>query len=877
MVSRSYSSSTRPLEARTPTVAGRCKPMRVEKPKKARINKVKQGAPPKLSASQKRKLVRLYVFTSLSWKDISTLVFHFGQKDVKKRALQYILQGLLSAQYDQMRPKDTTTRRKRVSQIQRCRILTSAYKQQQKTQHVLSRSANASLPQSIETVIDYSDKTGLDPAAGITDLRKAAEGDESYLSDFDRFINFDAIQSSHENVTDHDVSLSSSADTVADASLCSQRHLTWDMGLPPAQQLNDCFVSYTSGLDSFNESSQMLDSSVLRIPNQTNPLQTDNPPLTDNRLGPFGGGHQYAFLSGVGFDTSNAIRSPEPGTDPAFTEVNTGEPVPSTSKTQNLDVDASRNTASSTIVSQNLRTSDLSAFIDRLSKCSSGEKEFIKDALKRFSAATSSSLSSSIRSRLSGRSRRTAESLGSHMPTSLISVENTRDQPELPRNLVYVDLNTGIFWNHMAYEMKNWYSFASAYCEGHCFNNVTQVEWERWSNPLFTSQFTQGSLMQEIWSESGLPCWSDRFGNTSLHIAATSGAPYLRLRALIDEGVSVNALNSAKQTFMHVLNPRSFDDLDMYRLKTKLERHYFQFNHRDVEGQLFVDNLNLRRTYSLARQCWLDPNLDGPQNHVIEYNYARRRFEPHSSDRCHPAYYFPDGPNSAFNVNRLVETPEGVLQDCKHFQDLKGRGWLHVAADAVAEPLYPARLQQLAYKFSRLKLVKTLLSIGVDPNHHDGSGETPLMIHIRSIPYQNAIIEELLRSGADPNLRNRKGEAALHIAVQLGNVVATRALLDRGANVHVRNLKCEGLLTVALSAQHRARDDVSLYAKVTTCIALAIDAGAIASPNLFHEWDIVPKQDHTNSEGTSSQKTNRNRRSRKSSTVKSSAEEIQRS
>ena len=31
------------------SVSGRCKPMRVEKPKKKRQNKVKQGTPPKLS------------------------------------------------------------------------------------------------------------------------------------------------------------------------------------------------------------------------------------------------------------------------------------------------------------------------------------------------------------------------------------------------------------------------------------------------------------------------------------------------------------------------------------------------------------------------------------------------------------------------------------------------------------------------------------------------------------------------------------------------------------------------------------------------------------------------------------------------------------
>ena len=64
-------------------VAGRCKPMKVEKPRKPRIHKVKQGTPPKLSASQKRKLVRLYLCTDLGWKDISKLVIYFGQKEIQ--------------------------------------------------------------------------------------------------------------------------------------------------------------------------------------------------------------------------------------------------------------------------------------------------------------------------------------------------------------------------------------------------------------------------------------------------------------------------------------------------------------------------------------------------------------------------------------------------------------------------------------------------------------------------------------------------------------------------------------------------------------------------------------------------------------------------
>ena len=75
--------TSRFLAKDVPTVAGRCKPMRIEKRKTNRVHKVKQGRRPTLSTSQIRKLVRLYMYTDLPWKAISTLVLHFGLKDMK--------------------------------------------------------------------------------------------------------------------------------------------------------------------------------------------------------------------------------------------------------------------------------------------------------------------------------------------------------------------------------------------------------------------------------------------------------------------------------------------------------------------------------------------------------------------------------------------------------------------------------------------------------------------------------------------------------------------------------------------------------------------------------------------------------------------------
>ena len=79
MALKDVTASGKSLAKDVPTVAGRCKPMRIEK----RVHKVKQGRRPTLSPSQIRKLVRLYIYTNLSWKEISALVLHFGLKDIK--------------------------------------------------------------------------------------------------------------------------------------------------------------------------------------------------------------------------------------------------------------------------------------------------------------------------------------------------------------------------------------------------------------------------------------------------------------------------------------------------------------------------------------------------------------------------------------------------------------------------------------------------------------------------------------------------------------------------------------------------------------------------------------------------------------------------
>ncbi|KAL8779727.1 MAG: hypothetical protein Q9213_006795 [Squamulea squamosa] len=505
---------------------------------------------------------------------------------------------------------------------------------------------------------------------------------------------------------------------------------------------------------------------------------------------------------------------------------------------------------------QNDPISDLDSLVDCVSKCSLEEKVFIKDTLERFSAATISTIDSSLCSRLSVVSRRMAENVTILVPNTPMSHKKLLDQAELSHPAIdRILLNNSIFWSHIVSEMGDPNYFCSVYRKGiRRFSCWSRFDGAIWVDPVLPDQ---GWLAKKLWSDSGVPGWVDMFGNTSLHIAAICGGMIHSLLKLIDNGVKVNALNTSWQTFMHVLDPKGFSPDDMYTLSSKLKRRGFKLRHRDVEGRLFIDNFKFRgMDPEDFAYCWLRRiERRDAKGGILNYRLVKEAF--HSiggslkdwdffgygvspmADDIAPEFFYYDRPRSMSNINRLFEASGGTaLLETRAFADLSGRGWLHIAAESVSEPPNPTETQQQSFNASRLKLVKYLLNIGVDVNRHDNTGNTPLMAHIGCVPYQQAIVDILLCS--DPILcaRNTDGETALHIAMKLGNVDATKALLDRGANVHVRNRKCEGLLAVAESARRQAKDDVSLYARVTACMALAIDAGAVAYPNIFHEWDL---------------------------------------
>ena len=685
------------------------------------------------------------------------------------------MEGLLSAQYDQLRPKDTATRRKRDSEIHRCTNLESLQRHPHDEAKVWSKqAASRSAPDNNVSADSFATSETVGEV-------------ESYFNDFDRY-----IDDQEKMIHGRDPQSSSGAiyGTPEALSVCAKRR--WNNNLDRARSRTP-----------------------VRIPSSR------------DRILP--------------------------------------------KKSRQITADPT--------VPQSLPKSDINLLVDQLSICSLGEKSFIKHSLEQYSVATTATKSIALRSEPSiascqigeireSRTPAVTEYLAQaveatdHIPSAAKLGSNRMDSAWISHRSTTPAVEeispSSIFWSHMVFEIvQDLPKFRFAYCEALCLNealNSSRTE-EVWT-PLPIALQNARQFILDVWSEATTSEWGDRFGNTPLHFTAICRPDHAYLIYLMDDiYVDVNAVNNAGQTFMHVLDPRWMSPEDMIELREQLVREGFIFHHRDVAGQTFLDTLKHReiKQADFAR-CWLRPII--PKNEPFHGNSVEITSEQLLDGRLVRKIFEEIGGHEeqwemlgwasnsyqhlhcSSNVNELLEPSYNpMLLKTKDCWDRLGRGLLHIAADDIAGPATPTKARQQRSNLMRMDLVKHLLSIGVDVNHHDDEGVTPLMAHVRCVTYQHAIVDELLQHGAEPNARDSSGNTALHIAIMLGNMDATKTLLGRGANVHARNRHCEGLLTVAKRAQRGAKDDVGLYAKITACMALIIDAGAIASPDLFQEWE----------------------------------------
>ena len=383
-----------------------------------------------------------------------------------------------------------------------------------------------------------------------------------------------------------------------------------------------------------------------------------------------------------------------------------------------------------TIHDSGSRQSDLRALIDRITKSSHKETDIIEELITTFSISAGST---PIRSLGSSHPTRPTQPPVSAPNQSYLSYHDLCLQSSfvfpVTCNLMEGYLVSGS--SRSMDEQKQWIS-QPLRCNG-CL-------------PIFYSD------RPHFWYNQNVG-WSDKYGNTSLHVATALGACFHTLFHIIRSGVDVRRTNTAGQTFWHV--SRQQDDL-----------------------------------------TWNVSISEGTSEDT-----ARRR---------------------------------SLNQWCKLLTELKERDYNFNHGDDSGQTVW-----NLVSLFGRTELSFILESLGINSNLR--WVEPRLINHIRSSDSDS--ISGLLDEGININQRDEIRQTPLHLSIQEGLTEITRTLLSHGPNLHARDFRGNGVLAGGRNALRRAKSDASKYARITACMTLAIDAGAIAWPTSHLEWTL-PNYQH---------------------------------
>ncbi len=99
-----------------------------------------------------------------------------------------------------------------------------------------------------------------------------------------------------------------------------------------------------------------------------------------------------------------------------------------------------------------------------------------------------------------------------------------------------------------------------------------------------------------------------------------------------------------------------------------------------------------------------------------------------------------------------------------------------------------------------IEAISQLIDAGVNVNHQDKFGTTPLMEAVRS--NQNAAVKYLLDQDADPNLQNNVSDTALMIATTLNNTENVQMILEHGGDVNILDKNSSSPLIIAVAREN---------------------------------------------------------------------------
>jgi ankyrin repeat protein len=303
--------------------------------------------------------------------------------------------------------------------------------------------------------------------------------------------------------------------------------------------------------------------------------------------------------------------------------------------------------------------------------------------------------------------------------------------------------------------------------------------------------------------------WTDIYGQSLLHYAASTSTLEKVIRKMIERGADV-----LKKASPHVWNITPLYQAARFAnpLLTRLliEHGADPMSQNSSEHNVF--HAVLADRYYNCLNPSLGPDWIGPQRSatictLLKYGSIALT-DGRGNTGLHVAAFSDD--------NELAEVllRRGVKVDALEYQ---GKTALHWAANSGSSTLVPLLLENgsnvnardiygntplhLAVKSGFAKIAKILVEAGADKDAQDEVGRTPL--HLATRLKHTGILRLLLWKGVDLTIPdNRHRATALHFAAKLGDHVMVRMLLRKGADFSARNKDGETPLLLATKYGH---------------------------------------------------------------------------
>lgn len=254
----------------------------------------------------------------------------------------------------------------------------------------------------------------------------------------------------------------------------------------------------------------------------------------------------------------------------------------------------------------------------------------------------------------------------------------------------------------------------------------------------------------------------DRYGRTSMHLAALSDDTYMAEK-LIDRGAVVNAQDDDGETPLHLA-----DNADMVQLLVKKGKA--NTNIPNVDGICALHLAVQRRDVDTVRTLVMNnANVNNADNirwftalHLIALPARNAATENCVDDtRC--------------RIARLLTGVYGQTPPDLNYQDSEGNSPLHYAVQLETD--------------DACDLVTIFLEKEADPNLKNTRDQVPLhlLCHndgLRKKSNFPEIVHALLSNGADPSIQSRTGCTPLHLSLYHRDVDTAVQLVRNGAQLH---------------------------------------------------------------------------------------------